>query len=280
MADRLVQLGERTLDPAIEAAGHGAWGVNHLQLGEIRLSAERLDRAEALTRDLEPGKGPLGMTEHLVLTTCYAAMVHSIADDADHDAASRLDALSTRQGEPYQRLIVGSFAALSATLAGDAARAEQVARAGLEAIPPEAFPFFAAATEILLGSALVERGVLDEGLAYIDSGGHRYRNPWVRTIVPYYVSLRAVSFARAGRHERALADIAAANRLMAESGERWPQPFVLLDEAEINHRAGNEPGRIVELLTRARTVAVEQGALAAVRRVGELAERLGVTLDE
>jgi hypothetical protein len=277
-ANELLALGDATLEPAVEAAGQGAWGVIHLQRSEIGLAAERLDRAVALGRGLEPGKGTLGLTEYLLLTASYAEIVHQLADDPIEEKAS-LRALARRQTEPYQRLIVGMFGALGHSIAGDAARAEEAARAALAAIPAAAFPFYAAATEILLGAALVERGEIEEGLGLIETGGRRYRNPHVRTIVPYYVSLRALAWARAGEVERGLGDAAAASRLLAASQERWPEAFLLIDEAEIRRLGGERARSIAPLLRQARSIAEAQGVRAGVRRAAERAERLGVRLE-
>jgi hypothetical protein len=275
LATQLLDLGRRSPEPEFAAVGEGAWGVFCFHQGRVAEAREYLDRAVASGRGLEPGDG---LWEHVVISSSFHLLAHEISDEVS-DGDAWLAELVERHPEPYQRLILGMFGALGATIAGDAARAERAARAALAATPEQSFPFFTAATEILLGSSLVEQGAVDEGIGLMTQGGLRYRNPNVRVIVPFYVALRARANARAGNHERALATIDDAARRLAESGERWPAPFLLIDEAEVRHVAGADTAQVVELLRQAQSLATAQGARAPARQAEERASRLGVALD-
>jgi len=49
--------------------------------------------------------------------------------------------------------------------------------------------------------------------------------------------------------------------------ERWPEPVILLAEADLLARRGGDPDEVRALLARAEALATEQGAHAVARRI-------------
>jgi hypothetical protein len=274
LATRLLQLGEASAEPVIRASGYGAWGVQCWHSGRITEAAEYLDHAVDLIARDSAAEWPPGLNEHLVLTSSFCVLVHELAGDRT-DGEARIAALAEAHTDAYPRVIAWMFGAISGSVAGDAARTERAARQGVAGDPDNRFPFFTAASEILLGWALTERGDAKQGMTLLASGGRRYRDVRVRTIVPYYVSLRAVAEARDGQLDRARERVGTAARLQRESGERWLVPLLHLHDAQIAILEGTSPAEIEALLARAEAEATAQGANGTARRAAELMTELG-----
>jgi hypothetical protein len=105
---------------------------------------------------------------------------------------------------------------------------------------------------------------------FVEAGG--------RTGVTVYRAVRAEGLAAAGRIDDASAALAAARRELETYGERYGEPLVVEAEACVCHARGDDPAMVGALLSRAATLAHDQGAHGVASRITATAARLGVEL--
>jgi DNA-binding SARP family transcriptional activator len=279
LAARLLALGRESESDSARSLGFGAWGIHCWHVGRITEACEHLDAAVAV--DVEHVAFTSGtLSQHRMLAECFDVMIHELAGDID-DGEARFAALAARQTDPFGQVVVWSCAAYAGLMGGDAMRAARAGRRGCEHDPDLTFPFqfFSASSAVFLAGALTELGDHEEALEIFAAALPHYVETGVRTVLPAHHANHALALQRAGRVEEALKEIAVAEDVLDRFGERWNEPYVLMRKAEILTNTG-DAGRaeVRDLLTRAVTVATEQGAHRFGRRGRALAKELGVSL--
>src|SRR5262249_22031626 len=104
-------------------------------------------------------------------------------------------------------------------------REEQLAREQTEEVmtlaTEQGFPFWVARGMVVRGSALVEQGQVEEGIAQIHQGLAAYQAIGTETDWPYYLAWLAAACARAGRIEEGLSVVTEALASVAKTEARF-----------------------------------------------------------
>ncbi|MFI6763841.1 AAA family ATPase [Micromonospora sp. NPDC050417] len=139
LARRLLDRGQRSSDPVVQASGHHAWGVHQWSSGNVGEAYRNLSQSDALIRaqrDAEPLRHRLQMMTPVMLAL-------NTALHGDLVAARRLfDVVESDAGDdPYAISIWGSFVVTAAAAAGDSVWALRAAETAINADPDFSFTF-------------------------------------------------------------------------------------------------------------------------------------------
>ena len=85
------------------------------------------------------------------------------------------------------------------------------------------FPYYRAWGTIYRGWALAESGQTAEGIALLQAGVAEYRATGAVQFVPFFLTLLADAEGKAKQRDQALGHLVEAERLMAETGDRWAE---------------------------------------------------------
>jgi DNA-binding SARP family transcriptional activator len=279
LARNMLTVAEESDDPWVRAFGHTNWGVHCWHVGRITEAAHHLDRGAELRAQV-PDAPDLVLApttvqlEAELLGIAFGIVMHELVGDIE-DGSERLAALAAQQTNPYGVAVIWNFEGFAGVLVGDPVRAATAGRRGLASDPDSTFSFFGAACGICLAWALAELGEIDEALALYAEHLPRYAAHGIRTTRAIQLGNHALALARAGRHEDAAAEMAAAERELAETGERFTEPMVLMTRAEVDVLAGGDLDTAAARIDRAVSVATEQGSHTLARRARSVATRIG-----
>ncbi len=98
---------------------------------------------------------------------------------------------------------------------------QQHAERLIELSRDQALPVYIACGTILWGWTLTEQGQVEEGMLQMREGLVAYRATGALVDMPYYLSLQAEAWAKAGQPEKGLAMLAEAQAILGHTGERW-----------------------------------------------------------
>lgn len=257
--------------------GHGVWGIHCWHHGRIDEAVTHLDRSRVAAAGLPTAQLLLGMVaEQKLLTEVFSVHVHDLAGDLD-EVGLAYEPLVRTQDDRFARAMVAGFESAAATAVGDMPRVIRASRAGLAADPDVAFGFWGTMNQMYAaGATLIEGGDPDVAVALFEEGHARFQRAGTRTALGSFYATMAIGLTRAGDLDRARDFLTRAQDELATRGERWPEPVILLAEAEVRSAEGAAPAVVRDLLERARDVATEQGTHAMARRMeralGELGE--------
>jgi tetratricopeptide (TPR) repeat protein len=210
--------------------------------------------------------------EQRMFVTGFSLHMHDLVGDLD-DVDERFEALIRRQPDPFSESIVCTQAIAGAAARGDWERAVRYGRRGMAADPDVVFTFWGSGLQMNLGSALMNIGHGDEGWPLFRDGRERYAQIGTRTSLGNYLSAAGVGLLRLGRVDEAATVIGDARRELETYQERWPEPVILVAEAELAHARG-EHERARRLLDQAEAVATEQGSHGIARRAERTREKM------
>ena len=267
-------------DPLVQVTGLSAMGIGAWHRGRVAEASDLLDRAVAAGVHAAPPAMSLGLDlEVLLLPHPFSRYLHVLTgalDAAEGEAA--FDALAGAAPDRYAVSLVQMFSAAGAVSTGRADWGERAARRGIDADPESTFSFWGRGLQGYLAAALIDQGRTDEGIPLMTTAIERFVEAGGRTGVTVYRAVRAEGLAAAGRIDDASAALAAARRELETYGERYGEPLVVEAEACFRHAHGDDPAAVGALLSRAATLAHDQGAHGVATRITATAARLGVEL--
>ena len=279
----LLDLAARSDDPVIQAAAHSSWGIQSWHEGDLGEAVNSLDIAVELlgdwqSRALTGSAPPNGLAETEVLARGFHAIVHELAGQP-LGSRSPLLSMAAAPLAPYQLLTVWVSEAIRAMLGGHDERAILAASRAVELALGEQFEFFRSAGVCVLGSSTIAVGRPAEGLEVLDRGIAQYRGLGVLTVLSYYLAMRAEGHLALGDIDAARLALDDAMVVLDQSGERWPEPFVLCTAAAVDHAAGAPRESITAQMSHARNLALAQGAGGVATRIAARAAQLGLGID-
>ena len=270
IAERFRALAEGSTDPALRRFGLQVWGITLWHRGELLASRDAFDRGHEAGAAMDAGRpageraGTLLSFEHerLLLDRAFRLHVHDLLEDLP-SARRELDEMAVGL-DPFGRAMVATFACAGACAADDAARVVQHALPVVAADRDLTLSFWGSQARLYLGWARMRQGELEEGLRLWEAGAKGYTGAGLHTGMALFLASASLCLLDAGRTDDA-ADLAAQARGELEVfGEVWPQPVVLLAEAELARATGRDG---TALLDRASATARAMGAVGMVRRV-------------
>lgn len=269
-------------NPNVRASAATVEGVTAWSRGQIDDAIVHLDRAVALLHDAPPPSGPLEREQPLVATSfrlyCHAAHGTMTPEQALAGFDELIATLPSTAVDGRHQLVLALACRVAAVHRRDDALEALVARA-LVLDPTAQFAFFGG--QLLLYRALVEarRGDLDAALTTFTGGRARYRDVGGRTGLPTCQALLAGRLASAGLVADAAELVAGARQQIIDTGEAVNEVPVGITEALVAHAAG-DTRRAIEHLAVAAAVGQRQGAHALARQASDVADSLGVDLED
>jgi class 3 adenylate cyclase/predicted ATPase len=260
IAADLLQRGEDGADVAMTVMGDRLSGQTCFYLGEFLAARAHLE--QALAR-FDPAQRALSfffqdpwipLLSYLSRDLCCLGYLDQarLRSEAAIEEASKLD-------RPFSLVT-----ALSGACRVDWAirsREELLARAdALIALSDEhGFPYHRAVGTVFRGWALAESGQAEEGIALLETGVAAYRATGAVTWVPCFLTLLADVEGRVQERDQGLGHLAEAERLMAETEERWAEAELYRVRGKLL-RAGQDPAAAERSFSKAIGIAQQQSA--------------------
>jgi predicted ATPase len=234
LAEQLFSLAQRVQDPAFLLEAHRVMGTTMFWLGELAPGRAHLEqgmalydpqkhRSHAFVYGQDPG----------VACRCFAAMsiwMLGYPDQALHCIHEALT-LAQELTHPYSLAYALQVAAIVHQFRGEAHAVQERAEALMTLSTKQGFPFWLANGTILRGWALTAQGEPADGIAQIHQGLVARRAKDLQIHRPYFLSLLAEAYGKAGQPEEGLKVLVEALELLDTTGERnW--------EAELHRRKG------------------------------------------
>ena len=256
--------------------GEAVWGMHCWTRGRVGDAAHHLDASRRAAEQLRAERGGQGSSNRRRLIEAFALHVHDVAGDLDEPPA--YDAVLGPEADRFARAMVAAFEACAAAAVGDLERAGRVSRAGLAADPDVSFSFWGSQNQMWAACAALADAdgdaEVDAALALFEEGRARYQRAGAHTDLGLLHATVAIGLARAQRPDPAHVHLRRAQHAVATNGEAWPEPVVLLAEAELAASEGAPHDRVHALLEKAEAMATSQGSRAVARRVAAAASRL------
>ncbi len=281
LAEELLQLAEADGDPDHLIQAHRRLGWCLFCLGDMRGARRHLDRGlEVYDRSRS--------TEHVAT---YGADPHAqglvnlawldwctgYAERASQRASAAVE-LARELGHPLS-LVYAVCVSVPVHLGrGEAQAALALAKEGVEIASRHGFAYWEAWARILRGSAMVQLGDGDAGVAALRQGIEMYRATGAQLFLPYSLALLADAYRSAGLTEEALQVLAQAHDDAGRVEAHFFDAEIHTLQGEVlEMRAAAVSGEVERCFNRAIAIARDQGALSlelrAVLRLAKLLER-------
>jgi predicted ATPase len=260
LAAELLQRGEDGADAAITVLGHRLSGMTCFYLGEFL--AARTHFEEGLAQ-FDPTHRPFSMSfqfqDPLVVLLYFLSWDLCFLGHLDQ-ARFRSEAAVE---EAYK---LGHAVSLAASLTGAcwvdwATRSSEELQARADALiavsDEHGFPWHRAFGTVLRGSALARSGQTMEGIALLQDGLAAYRATGSVTQASFFLTLLADTEGKANERDQGLGHLAEAERLIAETEDRWAEAELHRVRGELL-RAGRDSAGAERSLRRAIDIAQQQ----------------------
>jgi predicted ATPase len=151
------------------------------------------------------------------------------------------ETLAQKLNHPYTSLTVAAFAMWVYQFTRNTHKVEELASQSISISTEHGFVFYRAYGLIMRGWALVESGLVLEGLAQIRDGLDEYRTNGGASNKPYFFALLGEAYGKLGQFEQALNALAEAQGVADENEERWCQAELYRIKGELTLRR-RDPG--------------------------------------
>ena len=226
IAADLLQRGEETADAAVTNVGHRLRGATCLQLGEFLTARTHLEKALA---QLAPGDRPFYMSlspqDARVTLLTFLSFDLSYLGYLDQARLRSEEAVEEARKLDHAFSLAWALTAACTVAWTTRSREELQARAHtLIAVSEEhGFLYYRASGTIWRGRALAESGQTAEGIALLQAGLAEYRATGAVQFVPSFLTSLADAEGKAKQLDRALSHLVEAERLIADTGDRWAE---------------------------------------------------------
>jgi predicted ATPase len=134
-------------------------------------------------------------------------------------------------------------------------------------------PLYQAMGGLLQGSARIEQGFVDEGLAELRNGLERYAKTGTAVLLPYFHTLLADGLRVAGCTADALEELERGSALLSRSSEAWCKAVLYRTRAAVLSAQGASTKSIDDNYALAMKIAAQQGSLQLGIAAGESWQR-------
>ena len=280
LVEELVDSARTTSDPLTIAAVAAAWGVQCWHEGRIDEAVVALDRAALNYAAAEAAgtsnelTGPLA--DHWTISAGFHAIAHQMAGGPSDTGMPSLVFAPPERSAPHEQITTALCMSMVAAFAGDYAESRRLSERALAVGLDDAFGFFVPATHCFHGVALLFLGEPVDGVAELATSIERYLAHGALTLIPFHLSRLALGHLVLGHVDDAAATLERAEEVLARSGERWNEPFVIAARAALAAAHGAEPAEVTGLLDQAHAVATAQGAHGVAARLVPDLRQLGL----
>jgi predicted ATPase len=262
LAAELLQRGEDGGDARITLNGHRLSGLVCFHLGELLASRAHLEQALA---HFDPAHRPFYMS--FTVQDPLIPLLNYLSSDlcclGYLDQARFRSEASVEEANKLHHVYSLAIALFGACIADWAMRscAEMQARAdALIAVSNEhGFPYSRAAGTVFRGWALAGSGQTTAGVTLLRAGVAEYRATGAVHYVPFFLTLLADAEGKAMEQDHGLVHLAEAERLVAETEERWAEAELYRVRGELL-RAGHDSVAAERSFSQAIGIAQRQSA--------------------
>jgi DNA-binding SARP family transcriptional activator/predicted ATPase len=205
-------------------AGNFILGSSLFHLGQLEASFKHM--TAAISSDQGPAESVLALfagPDLGVFCRSYLAHLAWHRGDGDQADAHATEAIAAarRIRHPFSQAIALAYAALLEVFRGDSRAALKRGREGVELCGRHGFAYYLAMTNVLTGWAAAAQGDVTAGLAQLREGLEGMRRLDAEIRLPYYFTLLAETFSRAGLVGEALASLSTGFAFAGKNGEEW-----------------------------------------------------------
>ena len=260
--------------PGLMLAGNFIVGSSLFHMGELEAALQAMTAAIPTHRD--PAESVLALFAGPDLGVfCRAYLAHLAWHreervDADVHAAEAI-AAAKRISHPFSEAIALDYAAMLHVFRRDSRAALEQGREAVELCSRHGFAYYLAMANVLTGWAQAAEGDVPAGLAQLREGLDGMRRLGAELRLPYYFSLLAETFGRAGLVGEALASLSTGFAFVSKNGEKWAAAELHRAQGDLLAGEGKlEPARAC--YRRGVEAAREAGSLALERKLSILAD--------
>jgi DNA-binding SARP family transcriptional activator len=226
-------------DPSCRCEGHHAMGGLLLTVGQLEDAREHFLAALDAYDEQRPQGSALGSDLGVFAHAWYSHACWLLGDEAEAFRQSNAAvALATRREHPYSETLAFAYAALLHQMRGDVERVLACAREAIARCERYGFAYYGDWGHMLIGWADEDAAA---GIVAIEAALERLDRQRAQARRPYYLSLLADMYLRAGQSIRAAEILDAAIVLARERVELWWLPALHLQRTAMGpstERAG------------------------------------------
>jgi DNA-binding SARP family transcriptional activator/predicted ATPase len=241
MAARLLHMAKDQDDPVVLAGAHFAMGAALFHVGEMH--AARNHFQEAMPAD-KPSDKRLHLTafgpEFGVFCLSYLAQIYWIVGERNQSEEYSRQALARAEqlAHPFSVVLALSYAAMLHQFRDEPAAAARLAEEAAALCGEYGFSYYLAWTTIIRGWSLAETGAAQEGVEQIQHGLKSFAEQGAAVRRPYYQTLLAQAYDRAGDLEMGWKCLSEALLLREKTGECWSDPLIHRTRAAFLRKKG------------------------------------------
>ena len=276
LARRLLETGETSGDPFVFASGLQAWGIYQWHLGNVEEANRYLSRSQPVVFDLARQKDDPVRRDLLLLMIGLLAETTALHGDTEA-ARKTLDLLEeSAGGDPYVITVWATFAARTASLAGDPAEALRVTERGSAADPGLSFSYLG--TYQRLARCWARCMIGDDAAGAIAEAERIIATNLLdppRSCVATWFGLLGEMRLATGDPDAAAAALERADFCLNAYGQRYPEGLILLQHARLLEARGEPLPAVRAAAERARDLSTDRGAYLFARRAEGFLAGLG-----
>lgn len=269
-----LRVAERESTPGPMLAGNFLMGSSLFHLGQLEASFDHMTAAL---------RAPGGTAESVlalfagpdigVFCRSYLAHLAWHREDGNHAESHAAEAIAAarRMRHPFSQAIALDYTAMLYVLRGESRAALERGREAVDLCSRHGFAYYLAMANILTGWAGAAEGDVAAGLAQLREGLGGMRRLGAELRLPYYCTLLAETFGRAGQVGDALASLSTGFAFASKNGEEWAV-------SELHRVQGNllaaegKPAAARASFRRGLEAARRSGSLAFERRLSILVD--------
>ncbi len=269
---------EREPTPGLMLAGNFLMGSSLFHLGQLEASLHHMTAASQTHGG--PAESVLALfagPDIGVFCRSYLAHLSWHREDGSPDShATEAIAAATRMRHPFSQAIALDYATLLHVFQGESRTALERGREAVDLCSRHGFAYYLAMANVLAGWAAAAEGDVAAGLAQLREGLDGMRRLKAEIRLPYYFTLLAETFGRAGLVGEALASLSTGFAFAGKNGEEWAVAELHRVHGDLLAAEGKlEPARAS--FRRGLEAARRSGSLAFERRLSILANRTAAT---
>lgn len=223
LAEQLLALAQRQLDPSLLLLAHNVLGDTLFWLGEFSVAREHLERGKALY-DVHQHRSHASLYGYDSGMHCLslASIVLWYLGYPDQALERGHEALTlTRElSHPFSLAFALFFAAALHQLRREKQATQERAEETITLSTEQGFALWLANGTILQGWALAEQGQVEEGIVQMQQGLTAWRATGAELWRPHYLALLAEACGKGGQAEEGLNVVAEALAFVDKTGER------------------------------------------------------------
>jgi predicted ATPase len=270
-----LRLAQRELSRGPTLAGNFMLGSSLFHLGQLEASLQHMTAA------ISPHDGPAESVLALFAgpdlgVFCRSYLAHLAWHRGDGDQAdayiTEAIAAARRIRHPFSQAIALSYAAMLEVFRGESRAALGRGREAVELCSRHGFAYYLAMANVLTGWAAAAEGDVAPGLAQLREGLEGMRRLGAELRLPYYFTLLAETFGRAGLVGEALASLSTGFAFASKNSEEWALAELHRVQGDLLAAEGKSEAARASF-QRGLEAARRSGSLGFDRRLSILADR-------